>query len=50
MGEATIVRVRRNGVITIPDTVREALHINDGDLVRLHVEKIETENITGNQK
>ncbi len=40
MSEITVVKVRKFGVVTIPDSIREALHIEEGDLVRLQVEKI----------
>lgn len=43
MAESTVVKVRRNGVVTIPDNIRDVLHINEGDYVRLVVEKVEKE-------
>lgn len=43
MAESTVVTVRRNGVITIPENIREILHIKEGDYVRIVVEKVETE-------
>lgn len=39
MSETSIVKVRRDGQITIPDEVRKLLNIQIGDFVRITVEK-----------
>jgi AbrB family looped-hinge helix DNA binding protein len=41
MSETGLAEVRKYGVITIPKTIRDALKIEEGDMVRITVEKIE---------
>ncbi len=41
MSETTLTKVQRYGVVTIPKTIRETLGIQEGDTVRIAVEKIE---------
>lgn len=44
MAETSIVKVRRDGQITIPDEIRKLLNIQPGDFVRITVEKAKREN------
>jgi AbrB family looped-hinge helix DNA binding protein len=41
MSETGLAEVRKYGVITIPKTIRDALGIKEGDVVRITVEKVE---------
>lgn len=33
------VEIRRNGVITVPDTIRKALGLKEGDFIEINVDK-----------
>ena len=41
MKETTIVEVQKNGLVTIPKSIRDVLGIGEDDFVRITVEKVE---------
>lgn len=46
MKEKFLVRVVRDGKVTIPSRIRDLLNIGEGDYVRLALEKVERTNET----
>jgi AbrB family looped-hinge helix DNA binding protein len=41
----TTIRMKKRGQIVIPETVREALDLQDGDILEINIEKYVKQNI-----